>query len=130
MLSKLGSAHITAMPSATMTAAAASMFRGDGYFAGFAYQLSGYLRGRETGRARELMFHLHEGVEGGTPFLSGDVQALETAIANRLLQRDPQGSRRDPNSHAPAWYVRPYTMEEQWLSMMIPNRTRRTLLLC
>ncbi|NTF54426.1 hypothetical protein G6L12_05895 [Agrobacterium rhizogenes] len=62
-MSKLGAAVLTAMPTDIVGAAAASMFRGDGFFNGMVKQLDGIMKGRPKGEQAEISYLLGEGFD-------------------------------------------------------------------
>lgn len=63
-MAKLGGATITAIPSDTVTAAAASMFRGGGFFNGMVEQVNGMMAGRPKGEQQQIAFLIGEGFDG------------------------------------------------------------------
>lgn len=76
-LAKLGSAVLTAAPTDTVTAAAASMFRGGGFWRGFGRQVAGVLHGRPKGEQREISYLIGEGYDGfigavASPYMAHD----------------------------------------------------------
>jgi hypothetical protein len=76
---KLGGAVITAMPTDTLTAGAASMFRGGGFWAGLGKQIAGLMEGRAKGEGKEIAFLLGEGYDGliGHMLLGAQADALD-----------------------------------------------------
>lgn len=74
-MSKLGGALLSSV-SDNLTAAAASMFRGGGYFKGLTAQLDGLRRGRPEGEVAEISFILGEGFDG----LVGHIVAPAAAV--------------------------------------------------
>lgn len=63
-MAKLGGAIFTAMPSDTVTAGIASMFRGSGFWPGIFRQLDGIRRGRGAGELGEVTALLGESFDG------------------------------------------------------------------
>ncbi|MGO1163513.1 hypothetical protein ACTOV4_16395 [Brucella sp. C7-11G] len=63
-LGKLGGAVLTAMPTDVVTAGAASMFRGGGFWKGVTQTMGALLEGHSKGEQRELTFLLGEGFDG------------------------------------------------------------------
>lgn len=63
-MAKLGGAVITAFPTDTVSAAAASMFRGGGFLRGLTQQIDGIMRGRPKGQQAEIAYMLGEGYDG------------------------------------------------------------------
>ena len=63
-MAKLGGATLTAMPTDTVAAAQAAMFRGGGFFKGMVDQLSGVFEGRPKADQADLSYMLGEGFDG------------------------------------------------------------------
>ena len=63
-MAKLGGATITAVPTDTVTIAAAAMFRGDGFFGSLFDSIGQIMRGRGTSEQRAIAAALGEGFEG------------------------------------------------------------------
>lgn len=63
-MAKLGGATLTAMPTDTIAAASAAMFRGGGFWNGMVRQIDGIFRGRPKGEQAEISFLLGEGFDG------------------------------------------------------------------
>ncbi|NSY17269.1 hypothetical protein [Neorhizobium sp. AL 9.2.2] len=70
-MAKLGGAVLTAMPTDVIGTAAASMFRGGGFFPGMVKQIDGIFRGRPKGEQAEISFLLGEGFDS----MIGDVMS-------------------------------------------------------
>lgn len=76
-ITSLGGAVVTALPSDTLTAAAAGMFRGGGFWRTATRHIAGLLAGRPKGEQQEISFLLGEGADGllghiNSPFLAHD----------------------------------------------------------
>ncbi|MGE0231167.1 MAG: hypothetical protein AB7O39_03130 [Flavobacteriaceae bacterium] len=74
-MAKLGGAVISSV-SDTVTAGAASQFRGSGFFKGFTAQIEGMMRGRPKGERAEISFLVGEGFDG----LIGHIVAPAAAV--------------------------------------------------
>jgi hypothetical protein len=63
-MAKLGGAVLSSVTSDNVTVAAASMFRGSGFFNGLKTQLSGIMKGRPRGEQAEIASLIGEGFDG------------------------------------------------------------------
>ena len=79
-MAKLGGAVITAVPSDTVSAAAASMFRGNGFWTGVFQHLDGVFKSLTDDEAKEMAYLLGEGFDGITGHISSGILA-DDAVA-------------------------------------------------
>ncbi|PWR24988.1 hypothetical protein [Zavarzinia aquatilis] len=80
MLSKYGSAIISAVPTDPVMAAAAGMFRGSGFFRTFTRQIAGFLDGRPKGERQQVAFLAGEGYQGLIEHILGTQHTLDGPV--------------------------------------------------